>query len=104
MVRAEAHRQERALLIEAELSAAGRDRVQVNRQPLRRTRDLLGALQVTVFAPDDLAVVKGGPQGRREYLDDLLVALHPRHDGLLRDVDRILRQRNTLLKQAGGRR
>jgi DNA replication and repair protein RecF len=103
VVRAEAHRQERALLIEIELSATGRDRALVNRQPLRRTRDLLGALQVTVFAPDDLAVIKGGPQGRREYLDDLLVALHPRHDGLLRDLDRILRQRNTLLKQAGGR-
>lgn len=103
VVRAEGHRQERALLIEIELSTAGRDRAQVNRQPLRRTRDLLGALQVTVFAPDDLVVIKGGPQGRREYLDDLLVALHPRHDGLLRDLDRILRQRNTLLKQSGGR-
>ena len=103
VIRAEAHRQQRALLIEIELSLTGRDRAQVNRQPLRRTRDLLGALQVTVFAPDDLAVVKGGPQGRREYLDDLLVALHPRHDVLLRDLDRVLRQRNTLLKQAGGR-
>jgi DNA replication and repair protein RecF len=103
VVRAEAHREERALLIEIELSATGRERAQVNRQPLRRTRDLLGALQVTVFAPDDLAMVKSGPQGRRDYLDDLLVALHPRHDVLLRDLDRILRQRNTLLKQSGGR-
>ncbi len=103
VVRADAHRQQRALLIEIELSLAGRDRVQVNRQPLRRTRDLLGALQITVFAPDDLAIVKGGPQGRREYLDDLLVALHPRHDALLRDLERIVRQRNTLLKQSGGR-
>ncbi len=109
IVRAEADRggaggdgANRRLLIEAELRPTGRDRVQVNRQPLRRTRDLLGALQVTVFAPDDLALIKAGPQGRREYLDDLLVALHPRHDVLRSDLDRILRQRNALLKQAGG--
>ncbi|MGH9125911.1 MAG: DNA replication/repair protein RecF [Acidimicrobiales bacterium] len=102
IVRAEAGRDSRRLLIEAELRPGGRDRVQVNRQPLRRARDLLGALQVSVFAPDDLALVKAGPQGRREYLDDLLVALQPRHDSLCSDLDRILRQRNALLKQAGG--
>jgi DNA replication and repair protein RecF len=102
VVRAEAHRDQRQLLIEAELSPAGRDRFQVNRQPLRRARDLLGALSVTVFAPDDLGLVKAGPQGRREYLDDLLVAVHPRHDALRTDFERILRQRNALLKQAGG--
>ncbi len=102
IVRAEADRDGRRLLIEAELRTNGRDRVLVNRQPLRRTRDLLGALQVTVFAPDDLALIKAGPQGRRDYLDDLLVALHPRHDALRNDLDRILKQRNALLKQAGG--
>lgn len=102
IVRAEADRDGRRLLIEAEVRPNGRDRVQVNRQPLRRARDLLGALQITVFAPDDLALIKAGPQGRRDYLDDLLVALHPRHDQLRSDLDRILRQRNSLLKQAGG--
>ena len=102
VVRAEGEREGRHLLIEAELRPAGRDRVQVNRQPLRRTRDLLGAFQVTVFAPDDLALVKGGPQGRREYLDDLLVALHPRHDATRTEVDRVLRQRNALLESAQG--
>lgn len=103
VVRAEIERDRRRVLVEAELHPTGRDRVQVNRQPLKRTRDLLGALQVTVFAPDDLAVVKGGPGGRREYLDDLLVALHPRHDATQSDVDRVLKQRNALLKSAGGR-
>ncbi|MDP9075698.1 MAG: DNA replication/repair protein RecF [Actinomycetota bacterium] len=102
IVRAEATNGERRVLIEAELRATGRDRVQVNRQPLKRARDLLGAVQVTVFAPDDLALIKAGPQGRREYLDDLLIALRPRHDGLCADLDRILRQRNALLKQNGG--
>lgn len=103
VVRAEGERDGRHLLIEAELSASGRTRAQVNRQRLARTRDLLGALRVTVFAPDDLDLVKGGPASRRRYLDDLLVAVHPRHDRTRSDVDRILKQRNALLKQAGGR-
>jgi DNA replication and repair protein RecF len=103
VVRAEVEREGRSLLVEAELAATGRDRVLVNRQPLRRARDLLGALRVSVFSPDDLDLVKGGPAGRRSYLDDTLVALHPRNDALRGDLDRILRQRNTLLRQAGGR-
>ena len=103
VVRAEAERDGRELLLEAELVAGGRNRTQINRQPLRRSRDLLGALQISVFAPDDLALVKGSPAGRRAYLDDALVALHPRHDQLRSDLERILRQRTALLKQAGGR-
>jgi DNA replication and repair protein RecF len=103
IVRAEGDRDGRRLLVEAEIAAAGRSRVLVNQQPLRRTRDLLGAFRVTVFAPDDLELVKGGPSGRRQYLDDLLVALQPLHGELQSDVDRILRQRTALLKQAGGR-
>ena len=75
----------------------------VNRQPLRRARDLLGTLRVSVFSPDDLALVKGGPAERRRLLDDTLVACAPRHDAMRADLDRVLRQRNTLLKQAGGR-
>ncbi|MDP9071985.1 MAG: DNA replication/repair protein RecF [Actinomycetota bacterium] len=102
VVRAEAERAGRALLLEAEITASGRPRVLVNRQPLRRTRDLLGSLRVSVFSPDDLALVKGGPGERRRLLDDTLVALHPRHDGLRSEVERVLRQRNALLKQARG--
>lgn len=103
VVRAEGERDGRQLLLEAEVAATGRSRVQVNRQRLARSRDLLDALRVTVFAPDDLDLVKGGPSSRRRYLDDLLVAVHPRHDGTRSDLDRVLRQRNALLKQAGGR-
>lgn len=90
----------RRIDIAAELHAAGRDRVQVNGQALRRTRDLLGALQVTVFSPDDLALVKASPGGRRDYLDDLMVALQPRRDEMLTELDRVLKQRNALLKSA----
>jgi DNA replication and repair protein RecF len=103
VIRAEAEREGRSLLIEAELSRSGRNRIQVNRQPLRRARDLLGALRVTVFTPDDLVVVKGGPGERRGFLDDALVALHPRHDALRLELERVLRQRSTLLKQSGGK-
>ena len=103
IVRAEGERDGRTLLVEAEINAVGRDRVLVNRQPLRRTRDLLGALRVSAFSPDDLVLVKGGPGDRRRYLDGTLVALHPRNDQLRSELDRILRQRNALLKSSGGR-
>ena len=103
IIRAEGEVQARAILIEAELTAAGRNRVLVNRQPLKRARDLLGVLRVTVFAPDDLDLVKGGPAERRRYLDDALVASHPRYDALRSEVDKVLKQRNALLKNAGGR-
>ena len=104
VVRAEGRRDDRDLLLEAEIPATGRGRVAVNRQTLKRARDLLGALRTTVFSPDDLALVKAGPGERRRYLDDVLVSLHPRHDALRSDIDRILRQRNTLLRQATGHR
>jgi len=93
----------RQILIEAELPRVGRNRVQVNRQKLQRTRDLLGVMRVTVFAPDDLVIVKGGPSDRRRFLDDALVALRTSYDALRLDLDRVVRQRNTLLKQAGGK-
>jgi DNA replication and repair protein RecF len=91
------------LLIEAEINRSGRNRVQVNKQRLQRGRDLLGALRVTVFSPDDLGLIKGGPGGRREFLDDAVVSARPHHDLLRTELDRVLRQRNALLKQAGGR-
>ena len=103
IVRAEAEREGRELLLEAELVVSGRNRTQLNRQPLRRARDLLGALRVTVFSPDDLTLVKGSPGDRRGYLDETLVSLHPRYDQMRSDLDRVLRQRGALLKQAGGR-
>lgn len=93
----------REVLIEAELSRVGRNRVQVNRQKLAKTRDLLGVMRVSVFAPDDLVIVKGGPADRRRFLDDTLVALRTSYDSTRLELDRVVRQRNTLLKQAAGK-
>jgi DNA replication and repair protein RecF len=92
----------RERLIEAELRALGRNRVLVDRNPLARNRDLLGALRVTVFAPDDLELVKGGPAHRRTYLDDLLVATAPRFAAVTSEYEKVLRHRNALLR--GGMR
>ena len=103
VVRAEGEREGRSLLIEAEITTTGRGRVQVNKQRLTRARDLLGALRVSVFAPDDLELVKGGPAERRRYLDDTLVSRRPAFDALRTDLERVLKQRNALLRQAGGR-
>ena len=97
------HDDEREILVEAEIMSVGRNRVQVNRQRLVRNRDLLGTLRVTVFSPDDLILVKGSPGDRRRFLDDTLVALAVKYDAARLEIDRIVRQRNTLLKQSGGR-
>jgi DNA replication and repair protein RecF len=103
VVRGETWTEERAHLIEAEVARTGRNRVLVDKQRLGRTRDLLGSLRVTVFSPDDLELLKGGPALRRSFLDDLLVALRPKHDLVRSDWERALRQRNALLKQIHGK-
>ena len=102
VIRAVGERDDREVSIDLEL-AKGRSRAQVNKQRLQRSRDLLGAVRVTVFAPDDLALVKEGPALRRDFLDDVIVALDPSADGVLRDIDKILKQRNSLLRQSNGR-
>ncbi len=103
VVRAEASAGTRAVLVEAEIPVDGQARTQVNRQPVRRRSELAEALNVTVFAPNDLDLVQGGPAGRRQYLDDVLMARHARLDALVTEVDRILRQRGAVLRQSGGR-
>lgn len=97
------HPDGREILVEAELSRVGRNKAQVNRQRLTKSRDLLGVVRTTVFSPEDLGLVKESPEVRRTFLDDALVAVTPKLDQLCGEVDRVLRQRNALLKQAGGR-
>lgn len=102
IVRGEVLQGERRLLVEAEIPTRGRTRVLVNRQRLTKAADVVGTLRVTVFAPDDLRLVKGGPSERRRLLDDALVAVSARAPGALRDLDRVLRQRNALLSGLPG--
>ena len=101
VVRCAIAREQRSTLVELEISATGSNRARVNRAPLTRARDALGLLRSVLFAPEDLALVKGDPDGRRRFLDDLLVARVPRYAGLRADYERVLRQRNALLKSAG---
>ena len=76
------------------------NRGRINRSNPVRARDLLGICQTVLFAPEDLALVKGDPSNRRRFLDELLVSLVPRHAATRSDYDRVLKQRNALLKSA----
>jgi len=97
------HPDGRDVLVELEINRHGRNRVQVNGNKLGRARELLGVMRVTVFSPDDLQLVKGGPSDRRRFLDDTLVSTALKYDAQRLELDRIVKQRNTLLKQANGR-
>ncbi len=99
IVRAEVTTSGRQQLFEAEIKVAGRNRILCNRQPVARARDLYGLLRVTVFAPDDLSLVKGGPAERRDFLDEILAMLAARYDAARADFDRVVKQRNALLRQ-----
>src|SRR5207342_1671368 len=93
----------RQLTLELELNPGKANRAKLNRSPLRQAREIIGVLRTVVFSPVDIAIVKGDPSERRRFLDDLLVTRWPRMAGVRADYDRVLRQRNTLLKSLGGR-
>lgn len=99
IVRARLEHDGRQVLIELQINKQGANKAQVNRAPAK-PRDLPRNVHVVLFAPEDLAIVRGEPSGRRRFLDQLLVQLTPRMAGVLADYDRVLRQRNTLLKSA----
>ncbi len=94
---------QRSLLLEIEIIPGRANKAALNRAPLRRARDLLGALRVVLFSPEDLAIVKGDPSERRRFLDELITARWPRMAGVRADYDRVLKQRSTLLKSLSGR-
>ena len=101
VVRASVVKEGRTALLEVELNPGRANRARINRSPLPRPREIIGLVRTVVFAPDDLTLVKGDPSDRRKLLDDLLVLRSPRLAGVRSDYDRILRQRNSLLKTAG---
>jgi DNA replication and repair protein RecF len=100
IVRANVEREGRTQLVEIELNPGGANRARLNRNQVSRPREVLGVLRTVLFAPEDLALVKGDPGERRRFLDDLLVARWPRFAGVRADYDRVLKQRNTLLRTA----
>ncbi|MFN8159301.1 MAG: DNA replication/repair protein RecF [Candidatus Nanopelagicales bacterium] len=104
LVRAQVVRDERPTLVEIEINPGRANRARINRSPVPRPREVLGVLRTVLFAPEDLALVKGDPSERRRFLDELLVARAPRLAGVRSDYDRVLKQRNALLKSASAAR
>ncbi|MHC0430760.1 DNA replication/repair protein RecF [Streptomyces sp. O3] len=100
IVRAAVREGERQQLIELELNPGRANRARVNRSSQVRPRDVLGIVRTILFAPEDLALVKGDPGERRRFLDELITARSPRMAGVRSDYERVLKQRNTLLKSA----
>ena len=93
-------RDERQLLLEVEIVAGKANRARVNKSPLPRAREIVGILRTVLFAPEDLSLVRGDPDQRRRFLDELMTARTPRLAGVRADYDRVLKQRNALLKSA----
>ncbi|MCL6297296.1 DNA replication/repair protein RecF [Streptomyces kronopolitis] len=100
IVRAAVVQGERQQLIELELNPGKANRARINRSSQVKPRDVLGIVRSVLFAPEDLALVKGDPGERRRFLDELITARSPRMGGVRADYDRVLKQRNTLLKTA----
>jgi DNA replication and repair protein RecF len=103
VIRARVEHGERGILAEVQINRTGANRAQVNRAAIK-TRELPRYFASVLFAPEDLALVRGEPSGRRRFLDELLVLRSPRMSGVIADYERALRQRNTLLKSARNQR
>ncbi|MER5970832.1 DNA replication/repair protein RecF [Streptomyces sp. NPDC002055] len=100
ILRAAVVQDDRQQLIELELNPGRANRARINRSSQVRPRDVVGIVRSVLFAPEDLALVKGDPGERRRFLDELITARSPRMAGVRSDYDRVLKQRNTLLKSA----
>jgi DNA replication and repair protein RecF len=103
LIRAVAIREGRRVQVDVEIRPGSGVRGRVNGAPVPRARDVLGVVRATLFAPEDLGLVRGDPEERRRFLDVLATQRLPRYLGSRQDYDRVLRQRNTLLRSAGGR-
>ena len=100
VVRAKVVRGDRTRLAEIEITSGKANRARINGSAVPRVRDVLGLLRTVLFAPEDLGLVKGDPDGRRRFLDELAVLVTPRMSGVISDYERIVRQRSALLKSA----
>jgi DNA replication and repair protein RecF len=90
----------RDLLLEYEINTDSSNRARLNKSEVAKPKDILGYLNSVIFAPEDLDIVKRDPSNRRAFLDQLIVQFNPRMHGVYADYDRVLKQRNTLLKSA----
>jgi DNA replication and repair protein RecF len=104
VVRVSVVREGRPTLVELEINPGKANRARLGGAPVPRAREILGTLRSVVFAPEDLSLVKGDPSERRRFLDDLLVARAPRYAAVRADYERVLKQRNALLKSSGAAR
>ena len=98
IIRTEVQREDRTLHIDLEINASKANRARINGNPTRSQREILGAIQIVYFSPEDLDLVRGEPGNRRDFLDRLLITRTPRLAGVLTDYERVVKQRNTLLK------
>ena len=98
IIRAEVTREDRTLQIDLEINATKANRARINGNPTRSQREILGAIQIVYFSPEDLDLVRGEPNTRRNFLDQLLITRTPRLAGVIADYERVVKQRNALLK------
>ena len=98
IIRAEIESQGRTLQVDLEINATKTNRARINGNPVKSQREILGALQIIYFSPEDLDLVRGEPTHRRDFLDKLLITQSPRLAGVISDYERVVKQRNTLLK------
>ena len=98
IIRAEIERDDRLLQIDLEINSSKANRARINGNPTRSQREILGACQVVYFSPEDLDLVRGEPGTRRDFLDRLLITRAPRLAGVISDYERVIKQRNALLK------
>ena len=100
VIRAGINQDDRALTIDIEINPGKTNRAKLNRSPVSRVRDILGIVRVIMFAPEDLALVKGDPNERRNFMDQTLIQRTPKFMGVKSDYEKVLRQRNALLKSS----
>jgi DNA replication and repair protein RecF len=91
---------DRDVMVELELNRDNKNSARLGRSPVSRVRDILGVIQSVTFAPEDIDIIRRDPSNRRAFLDELVVQYRPRMAGVYSDYDRVLKQRNTLLKTA----
>ena len=101
IIRASVQTDGRTDLLELEIVTHGRARTKLGGSPVARRRDVLGTIRASLFAPERVAVIRGDPGERRRFVDELLVQLHPRYHAVIREYERAVRQRNSLLRDMG---